>query len=91
MTFPEALAHLLDYRVMQRVDGDQCYNFWFNKDTGSGMYEEDAYKFASMWFVSIDDFTADNWEFADEASETRIKEKYGDSHRYVKGIGLARR
>lgn len=91
MTFPEALAHLLDYRVMQRVDDGQTFNFWFNKDTGSGMYEEDEFKFASMWFVSIDDFTDENWEFTDEATEARIKEKYSANHKYVKGMGFARK
>ena len=91
MTFTEALAHLLDYKVMQRLDGDKAYKFWFNRDTGSGMYEEDVYMFASMWFVSIDDFTADNWEFTDEETEARIKEKYSHNHKYVKGIGLARK
>ena len=55
------------------------------------MYEEDEFMFASMWFVSIDDFTADNWEFTDEATEARIKEKYSANHKYVKGIGLARK
>lgn len=91
MTFTEALAHLLDYKVMQRLDGDKEFKFWFNKETGSGMYEEDPNMFATMWLISIDDITATDWDFADEDSETRIKEKYSESYKYVKGMGFARK
>ena len=76
---------------MQRLHGDTHFKFWFNRETGSGMYEEDPNMFATMWLISIDDITATDWEFADEEPEARIKEKYSDSYKYVKGIGLARK
>jgi hypothetical protein len=91
MTFTESLAHLLKGEVMRRYENDTEYRFWFNKETRTGMCEYHAGKFASMWYISIEDILDESWDFANQEDKERILSKYSDASKYILGSGITKR
>lgn len=91
MTFTESLAHLLKGEVMRRYEDNVEYRFWFNKETRTGMCEHHADKFASMWYISIEDILDESWDFAMPEDKERILAKYSDASKYILGSRITQR
>jgi hypothetical protein len=55
------------------------------------MCEYHADKFASMWYISIEDILDESWDFATPEDKERILSKYSDASRYILGSRITKR